>query len=241
MREIDLRREFGALDNLRTRRRRGISADLTASRAAASHVASDSIKRCVDVILAGGALIILSPMIMMVMAILLLTQGRPIFVAHRRIGKHGVLFPCLKFRTMVTNGEDVLARHLKANPELRAEWNATRKLKDDPRITPFGRLLRKNSVDEIPQLLNVLRGEMSLVGPRPIVSSEAELYGVYFTDYMKVRPGLTGLWQVSGRSDTSYGTRVELDTRYVAERSFWGDVMIMVRTIPAVLSSRGSY
>lgn len=241
MREIDLRSQLDTLDNLRVRRRAGVSVGLGTSRNSTARVASDSIKYCIDSTLAGIALVVLLPMILMVAAILLVTQGRPIFLAHRRIGKNGVLFSCLKFRTMVKNGEEVLAQHLDANPAARAEWNATRKLRDDPRVTPFGKLLRKNSVDEIPQLLNVLRGEMSLVGPRPIVPSEAELYGAYFADYMKVRPGLTGLWQVSGRSDTSYNARVELDARYVAERSLWGDVMIMARTIPAVLSSRGSY
>jgi exopolysaccharide production protein ExoY len=223
------------------RRRTGVSVGLGTSKKSNSNVASDSIKYCVDGILAGIALMVLLPMILMVAAILLVTQGRPIFLSHRRIGKNGVLFSCLKFRTMVTNGEEVLAKHLDDHPAARAEWIATRKLRDDPRVTPFGKLLRKNSVDEVPQLLNVLRGEMSLVGPRPIVPSEAELYGAHFADYMKVRPGLTGLWQVSGRSDTSYDARVELDARYVAERSLWGDMMIMVRTIPAVLSSRGSY
>jgi exopolysaccharide production protein ExoY len=180
-------------------------------------------------------------MIMMIVAILLVVQGRPIFIAHRRIGKNGVMFPCIKFRTMVTNADKVLVRYLAANPHERDEWNATRKLKNDPRVTPFGSLLRKSSTDEIPQLFNVVCGQMSLVGPRPIVASEAELYGMHFADYIRVRPGLTGLWQVSGRSDTSYSTRVELDVRYVTERTIWGDIVIMVKTIPAVLQSHGSY
>lgn len=237
MREIDLRSELAPMGDLRARRQAGTSIRLATSRKSSSQ----AVKRCVDAALAGIALIVLLPMILMVAAILFVTQGRPILHSHRRIGRNGVVFSCLKFRTMVVNSEEALARHLDANPALRAEWNATRKLKDDPRITQFGKLLRKNSVDEIPQLLNVIRGEMSLVGPRPIVASEAELYGVYFIDYMRVRPGLTGLWQVSGRSDTSYETRIELDTRYVAEQSLWGDIVIMAKTVPAVLSSRGSY
>lgn len=237
MREIDLRSELAPLGDLRTRRQAGTSARLAGSR----KFSSQATKRCIDAILAGIALVVLSPMILMVVAILFVTQGRPILHSHRRIGRNGVLFPCLKFRTMVVNGDEVLARHLDGNPALKAEWNATRKLKYDPRVTQFGKLLRKNSVDEIPQLLNIVRGDMSLVGPRPIVASEAELYGPSFIDYMRVRPGLTGLWQVSGRSDTSYDTRVELDTRYVAEQSLWGDIVIMAKTIPAVLSSRGSY
>jgi exopolysaccharide production protein ExoY len=204
-------------------------------------LAADWIKYGLDVFLAATALILLSPMLMMAVILLLLVQGGPIFIAHRRIGRHGVIFPCFKLRTMVSNGDELLAQHLATNPELRAEWQATQKLKDDPRVTPLGRIIRKNSIDEIPQLLNVIRGEMSLVGPRPIVAKEAEFYGQHFSHYIKVRPGLTGLWQVSGRSDTSYKTRVELDVRYVSERSICGDVMIMAKTLPAVLASRGSY
>ncbi|MFB9948312.1 sugar transferase [Rhizobium puerariae] len=186
-------------------------------------------------------LAVLLPMIVMIMALLLIVQGRPIFIAHRRIGKHGVMFPCLKFRTMVTNADEVLVRYLATNPSEREEWGATRKLRNDPRITPFGALLRKSSIDEIPQLLNVILGHMSLVGPRPIVPSEAELYGTNFVDYIRVRPGLTGLWQVSGRNDISYAKRVELDVRYVYEQSLWGDIVIMAKTIPAVLRAHGSY
>ncbi len=199
------------------------------------------VKYSLDVLLAVTGLIVLSPMILMVIAILLVLQGRPIFIAHPRIGRRGAVFPCLKFRTMVPNAAEVLTRYLAANPREKAEWNATRKLKKDPRITPFGAFLRRSSVDEIPQLFNVVRGQMSLVGPRPIVASEAELYGIHFSDYIRVRPGLTGLWQVSGRSDTSYSARVELDVQYVAEHTVWGDVIIMAKTIPAVLRSRGSY
>jgi len=207
----------------------------------ASQIISNGFKFALDAILALVGLIVLSPMIMMIVAILLVVQGRPIFIAHRRVGKNGVMFPCIKFRTMVTDADRVLARYLAANPHERDEWSATRKLKNDPRVTPFGKLLRKSSTDEIPQLFNVIWGQMSLVGPRPIVASEAELYGMHFADYIRVRPGLTGLWQVSGRSDTSYSTRVELDVRYVAERTIWGDIVIMVKTIPAVLQSHGSY
>ncbi|KQV70497.1 exopolysaccharide biosynthesis protein [Rhizobium sp. Root1220] len=206
-----------------------------------SSIASAFSKYALDAVLATVGLVILWPMIVMVILILLVLQGRPIFIAHRRIGKNGVMFPCLKFRTMVKESDKVLAQYLATNPQYMAEWNATRKLKIDPRITPFGAILRKSSIDEIPQLWNVIRGQMSLVGPRPIVASEAELYGVHYGDYMQVRPGLTGLWQVSGRSDTTYNERVELDARYVSERTLWGDIAIMFKTIPAVLRSRGSY
>ncbi|MDM9624171.1 sugar transferase [Rhizobium sp. S96] len=240
MREFDLRRDFDGLGGARMRRPTEL-VHIGRSRARIPDTAPGRMKYAVDAVLAVIALVVLSPMLLMVTVILLVTQGRPIFITHRRIGKNGVLFSCLKFRTMVSNAEEALAHHLTENPDVRAEWKATRKLKDDPRVTPFGRILRKNSIDEIPQLLNVIKGEMSLVGPRPIVPNEAELYGVHFSDYIRVRPGLTGLWQVSGRNDTSYSKRVELDVRYVSEQTLWGDVVIMAKTIPAVLSSRGSY
>uniref|UniRef100_UPI00310197DD sugar transferase n=1 Tax=Neorhizobium sp. EC2-8 TaxID=3129230 RepID=UPI00310197DD len=207
----------------------------------ASHRLSIHLKRALDTAMSLVGLAVLMPMIVMLIALLYFVQGRPIFVGHRRIGRNGVKFPCLKFRTMIPNAEEALLRHLAANPSERAEWAATRKLKNDPRITPLGALLRKSSVDEIPQLINVVLGHMSIVGPRPIVSSEAEFYGRYFLDYIRVRPGLTGLWQISGRNDISYNARVELDMRYVREQSTWGDIVIMAKTVPAVLRAHGSY
>ncbi|WFS03319.1 sugar transferase [Rhizobium tumorigenes] len=199
------------------------------------------LKRLIDIIVAVLALAILSPMLVMVAFALYLTQGSGILISHRRIGKNGVIFPCLKLRTMCKDGDEVLAQHLATHPVDLAEWNATRKLRNDPRVTFIGKTLRKNSIDEIPQLLNVIRGEMSLVGPRPITPNETSFYGRYIHEYMAVRPGLTGLWQVSGRSETTYRQRVELDVKYVTQHSIWGDIVIMAKTIPAVLSSRGSY
>ncbi len=142
---------------------------------------------------------------------------------------------------MRADGDAILARHLADNPVARAEWARTRKLKNDPRITPIGQLLRKSSLDELPQLINILRGDMSLVGPRPIVDAEVEKYGEAAPAYFAVRPGLTGAWQVSGRSDTTYAERVRLDRDYVASRSFAGDILIIMRTIPAVFLVKGSY
>ncbi|WP_025662511.1 sugar transferase [Rhizobium sp. IBUN] len=241
MREIDLGRNFDRFNNaaLHSRRATSRKSDLFGHNNRSAIL--DGVKYAIDATIASIGLFVLAPMILMLVAILLIVQGRPIFIAHRRIGRYGVMFPCLKFRTMVKNADEVLRRHLAANPSLRAEWNATRKLRDDPRVTPLGAFLRKSSVDEIPQLFNVIRGQMSLVGPRPIVASEAELYGSYYADYIRVRPGVTGLWQVSGRSDTSYNERVQLDVRYVEEQSVLGDMSIMLKTIPAVLRSRGSY
>lgn len=207
----------------------------------ATHPMSSGLKYALDVMIASIALIGFAPLLVMVAIILLVLQGRPIFIAHRRIGQNGVMFPCLKFRSMVNNGDEVLARHLAENAQARLEWNTTRKLRDDPRITPFGAWLRQSSVDEVPQLFNVLRGQMSLVGPRPIVRSEAELFGHYFNHYIRVRPGLTGLWQISGRSSLAFSARVELDVRYVEQRSLWGDIVIIAKTVPAVLKARGSY
>ena len=238
---IDLGRNMDSFDKppMSSNRRSSKGSDVFRRNAAGG--ISATLKYPIDATIALIGLLFLAPMIIMLAATLLILQGRPIFIAHRRIGKNGVMFPCLKFRTMVRNADDVLARHLAAHPDLKREWNVARKLKDDPRITPFGALLRKSSIDELPQLLNVIRGEMSLVGPRPIVASEADLYGNHFADYIRVRPGLTGLWQVSGRSDTSYTERVLLDVRYVAEQSLLGDLLIILKTIPAVLKSRGSY
>jgi len=198
-------------------------------------------KRVFDFSLALFAIVFFAPILALLSLFLLATQGRPIFIRHQRVGWQGKAFPCFKFRTMVTDADEVLQRHLRRNAEARLEWAATRKLKHDPRITALGHVLRKSSVDELPQLVNILRGEMSFVGPRPIVRDEAAHYGQYFSHYMHVRPGLTGLWQISGRNDTSYQTRVQLDVQYVAQRSFARDIGIIVRTIPAVLRSKGSY
>ncbi|MGJ4855293.1 sugar transferase [Labrys sp. KB_33_2] len=194
-----------------------------------------------DIVTASAALVFLLPLFLLLLGALLVLQGRPIFIRHNRVGRGGALFPCLKFRSMVTNSDEVLREHLASNNVAREEWEETHKLKNDPRITPLGQFLRKSSVDELPQLLNVIRGDMSLVGPRPIVRDEMVRYGAHIDDYLKVRPGLTGLWQVSGRSDVSYQHRVSLDVRYVREWSLWSDIVIILKTIPAVLRPSGSY
>jgi exopolysaccharide production protein ExoY len=164
-----------------------------------------------------------------------------VFYRHRRIGLNGADFDCLKFRSMVANGDEVLARHLAANSEAAREWEETRKLKNDPRITPLGSNLRKTSIDELPQLVNILRGEMSFVGPRPIVTAEVPKYGACIDQYLSARPGLTGPWQVSGRNEVDYTTRVELDRNYIESWSFWRDLAIIVKTARVVVSARGSY
>lgn len=198
------------------------------------------LKRMLDVLGAGAMLLALSPLFL-VLAYLTRRDGGPAFYAHTRIGQGGRGFGCLKFRSMVIDSQARLDALLEADPEARAEWEATRKLKNDPRVTAVGRFLRKTSLDELPQLINVLRGEMSLVGPRPVVAAElSTYYGAAAAHYMSVRPGITGLWQVSGRSDTSYAQRVALDVAYATKPSLWQDIKILLRTPVVVLARRGA-
>ncbi|KQN10701.1 sugar transferase [Sphingomonas aurantiaca] len=200
-----------------------------------------NLSRLVDIIFAGSAFLVFLPVIVLLcIAISLQDGGSPLFM-HRRIGRGGRMFPCLKLRTMVRDSEARLRRHLAENPAARAEWALDQKLRNDPRITPLGRFLRKSSLDELPQLLNVVWGQMSLVGPRPIVPAEVERYGRYMEFYCNLRPGITGLWQVSGRNDISYRRRVAMDTIYSRTRWVGGDIWIMVRTVPAVFASKGSF
>ena len=158
-----------------------------------------------------------------------------------RIGKGGRKFKALKFRTMIQNADQILQRYLDESPELKAEWSATHKLKRDPRVTRVGKVLRKLSLDELPQFWNIIIGDMGLIGPRPIVEAEIERYGKCFELYKQARPGLTGLWQVSGRSDTSYQRRVELDEYYLLNRSIKLDFQILIKTVYVVLGRKGAY
>ena len=199
-----------------------------------------AVKRMLDL---GGALsflIVFAPLLIGVAVLLLVAQGRPVLFKHKRIGRNGEPFECFKFRTMVNEAGRALEQHLAANPAARREWEATQKLKDDPRVTPLGAVMRKLSVDELPQFLNVVMGHMSLVGPRPIVSSEARLYGSHIGAYYSLRPGITGPWQVGGRSNASYDRRVQLDVDYASNWSIARDIGILVRTVPAVLAQDGS-
>lgn len=200
-----------------------------------------SFKRIFDVLGAASGLVILSPLFILLALLVKFSDKGRVFYGHRRIGRNGEVFACLKFRTMVENGDEVLAMYFAKNPSAREEWNATRKLQNDPRVTRVGAVLRKLSLDELPQIFNILRGDMSIVGPRPVVKDELDLYGNSAGFYLKSRPGLTGLWQISGRNDVSYGTRVAFDRQYVENWSFAEDLKIIAKTVPAVLSSRGSY
>ncbi|MER9540597.1 sugar transferase [Mesorhizobium sp. M0437] len=199
------------------------------------------LKRSFDIVGSLIGLVALSPLFVMIALLVRFSDGGPIFYGHSRIGRGGRIFPCLKFRTMVPDGERVLAAYLAANPEANAEWIATRKLKNDPRITRVGAVLRKLSLDELPQIINILQGDMSLVGPRPVVRDELEIYGNSAVYYLKSRPGLTGLWQVSGRNDVSYDSRVAFDRHYVENWSMFEDIRIIIKTVPAVWMSRGCY
>jgi undecaprenyl-phosphate galactose phosphotransferase len=198
------------------------------------------IKRTFDIVAASTALLIASPFLAVIAAFVAL-DGGPVVYGHKRIGYKGKSFACLKFRSMVKNSEDVLRQHLEKNPEARAEWQREWKLHKDPRVTAIGGLLRRTSLDELPQLWNVLRGDMSLVGPRPIVVAEADKYNSDIAYYCRVRPGITGLWQVSGRNDVSYAKRVQMDAWYVRNWSLWHDVAIICKTIPVLINRSGAY
>jgi Undecaprenyl-phosphate galactose phosphotransferase WbaP len=187
------------------------------------------------------ALAIFLPLMAFIALAIWAQDGGPIIFQHRRIGRYGRSFPCLKFRSMAVDAEQRLKELLASDPVSRAEWERDHKLRNDPRVTRLGAFLRKSSLDELPQLLNVLRGEMELVGPRPIVDAEICKYGSRFKHYCSVKPGITGLWQVSGRNDTSYRTRVALDCLYAKTKSPALDLWVLVSTVPAVLMRKGSY
>lgn len=191
-------------------------------------------KRLTDIVLASTAIILALP-VMVLVSLILKMSGNSVLFVHSRIGLNGRSFDCYKFKTMVSDPETVLENHLAQNPDAAAEWRDTQKLKKDPRITFLGQILRSSSIDELPQLFNILRGDMSCVGPRPITAHEISRYGKDIGKYLACRPGLTGLWQVSGRNSLTYDRRVELDCRYVDKWSLGADFVILFRTIFAIL------
>lgn len=197
--------------------------------------------RAFDVTVAFLAILVFLPFLILAALAIKLSGPGPVLFVQQRVGSDGKLFPCLKFRSMVMNSQEVLGALLESSPEARAEWERDQKLRNDPRITPVGAILRKSSLDELPQLFNILVGHMSIVGPRPIIEAEIRRYGARFDAYCSVRPGLTGLWQVSGRNEVSYEARVRLDALYARRKSMLYDLAICLRTVPAVLASRGVY
>ncbi len=205
------------------------------------HRVPQSIKRIFDLAIAFGGAFLLLPILGVLYLAVRLTSSGPVIYGQRRLGLQGRTFMAWKFRSMAVDADEVLQDHLDRDPELRAEWRRDHKLRNDPRVTRVGRFLRKTSLDELPQIWNVLRGEMSLVGPRPIVSAEIEKYGKRFDLYCKVRPGITGMWQISGRNDTTYDARTQFDEYYVRNWSVWLDLYILIRTVKTVALSEGAY
>jgi undecaprenyl-phosphate galactose phosphotransferase len=198
------------------------------------------LKRSFDVGVSLVLLTLLAPLFAYISCKIRMSGGATFF-GHQRIGVDGQAFPCYKFRTMVPNASDVLEKLLRESADARREWEKEFKLKNDPRITAIGHFLRRTSLDELPQLWNVLRGDMSLVGPRPVVEAELEKYGDDVDYYLHVKPGMTGLWQVSGRNDVDYETRVALDAWYVRNWSLWNDLVILIKTVRVVVLRDGAY
>jgi lipopolysaccharide/colanic/teichoic acid biosynthesis glycosyltransferase len=200
----------------------------------------EAVRRIADILLSAAVILFILPLLMTVAALVWLQDGGPPVFAQTRVGRNGRLFKCFKFRSMVQNAGERLARLLADDAQARVEWALHHKLRKDPRITALGNFLRKSSLDELPQAFNVLSGVMSLVGPRPIVPDEKERYGWRIRHYESVPPGITGLWQISGRSDVSYRRRVAMDCIYVRRRGPVLDIKILVGTVPSVLLSRGA-
>jgi exopolysaccharide production protein ExoY len=186
-------------------------------------------------------ILLLSPLLLYIAWRIAREDGAPVTYGHYRVGRRGQLFRCLKFRSMVRNSQDVLAELLRTDASARAEWELDHKLRNDPRVTPIGRMLRKTSLDELPQLFNILRGEMHFVGPRPVTVEELIRYGSRRRHYLSVRPGLTGLWQVSGRNNTTYDERVEFDSEYVERRNPLFDSWIVLRTVKVMVTGEGAH
>lgn len=199
------------------------------------------LKAALDYLLTIVGTILILPLLLFIAVWIYLDAPGPVIFRHMRVGKDGKLFPCYKFRSMYINSQEKLNEILAENSAMRQEWERDFKLKNDPRITKSGAFLRKTSLDELPQIFNVLRGDMSLVGPRPVVQEELARYGEFVQDYLMVKPGITGMWQVNGRSDTTYDERVQMDVWYVRNWSVWLDVMLLWRTIKAVFKCEGAY
>jgi len=201
----------------------------------------DYVKRGLDLLLTVGGGLCLLPFLLIIALLVAIDNNGSVIFAHRRIGQNGKEFKCYKFQTMIPNAQQALEEYLSKNPEAQNEWEANFKLVNDPRVTKLGGFLRKTSLDEMPQLWNVIVGDMSLVGPRPIVAKEVERYGENFKEYAMCKPGITGIWQVNGRSDTTYEERVAMDTWYAYNRTNILDLKYLFQTIKVVLFGKGAY
>ncbi|CAN7548956.1 sugar transferase [Bosea sp. LjRoot9] len=199
-----------------------------------------SVKRAFDLAAGVALLFLLAPLMLLIAGLIRAGDGGPAFFRQARVGRSGKSFRCWKFRTMASDADEALQRLLASDPAAAQEWAESQKLTRDPRITPVGAFLRRSSLDELPQLFNIVSGDMSFVGPRPIVAAERERYGEAFNHCFSVPPGLTGLWQISGRSDCSYATRISLDSQYASDWHLLLDAKILVKTVPAVLMQKGS-
>ena len=200
-----------------------------------------AIKRFLDLLMVGFGLLVILPFLLILALAIKLSSPGPVLYCHKRLGRNGKPFDAYKFRSMIIDADKKLKEVLEADPRLREEWEATHKLKDDPRVTKIGKFLRRTSFDEFPQLINILKGEMSLVGPRPVTEPEIKKYGEHAKRILTVTPGLTGLWQVSGRSDTDYAERVSYDLYYIQSWSVWLDLWIIYRTPGTIIKGKGAY
>lgn len=199
-------------------------------------------KRLFDLGFSSLVLLCLSPIYLCIAALIRITSPGKAIYFHERIGRGGKPFRCYKFRTMYADADERLSEILESCPVKRKEWEESHKLKNDPRVTPVGKILRKFSLDELPQFWNVIKGDLSIVGPRPVLQEEIDKhFGAKAAKVLSIRPGITGIWQVSGRSDTTYAHRVALDEQYVDEHHFLFDLKLIAQTIPAMFSSRGAY
>jgi lipopolysaccharide/colanic/teichoic acid biosynthesis glycosyltransferase len=214
-----------------------VAASPSVSSSTSSHAADEMLKNVMDYTVTVIGLVLISPILLLLALIVRLDSPGPVIYRRRVMGRHGTQFDAFKFRTMVVNGDEILS----ARPDLKALWERDQKLENDPRVTRSGNWLRKLSLDELPQLFNVLRGEMSLVGPRMIAPVEVARYGKDADQVFAVKPGITGLWQVSGRSNLSYQDRARLDLEYVLSRSIGMVVKLLMMTIPAVVLNRGAF
>lgn len=203
------------------------------------HASALVLQRCMDLTLAMLCLLVLWPVMLAAAMLVLLSGPGPVLYSQRRFGRNGEIFRCFKFRTMQADADRRLHELLESSPAIRAIWKKDRKLRDDPRITYFGRFLRRYSIDELPQLFNVVRGDMSIVGPRPLATDEAHFYADAFATYCSLKPGITGPWQVSGRNQISFEGRAQLDCEYARTKSLGQDFRIILRTIPVVLHGTG--